>query len=126
MPDPFDPEAWYKPDRDGDLDEYLQTHDGHSATAVFKGYHWYKVLKKQGYLIPNFSVIRLMWNVGGGDEHFIVTEDFKLKGLELKGTIASLFSGRKGIHDPKSILSKRNPCWETQDLQLDADQRKQG
>jgi hypothetical protein len=69
------------------------------------------MLWEQGYLLQNFSYIRLMWNIGRGDEHFLVLEEGLLQGLE-----AGIHSGREGIHKPEKILRKKNPCWEAQHL----------
>ena len=111
MKSPFDLEQWYKPERDGSLEDYLKTHDGISCFPLFKGIKIYEKLLKEGYLIPNYSTIRLMWNVGREDEHFLVLEDSKLEGLSL-----SAHSGREGIHDYKKILKKI--CFEAQHLKI--------
>lgn len=101
----------YNKKRDGPLEQYLETHDGISCFPLFHGYRMYQELWNKGYLLPNISVIRLMWNVGKGDEHFLVLEDKRLQGLE-----ANMHSGRPGIHDPKKILKSRGPCWEANPL----------
>jgi hypothetical protein len=103
----------YHPKRDGALEEYLKAHNGFTCMPLFKGYGQYKMLWDKGYLQPRVSVIRLMWNVGRGDEHFIVTKDNRLEGC----TGLEFHSGRPGIHDPKVVLSARNcPVWEAQHL----------
>ena len=63
----------------------------------------------EGYLRPNHSIIRLMWNFGREDEHYLVLKDGKLKGLELPA-----HSGREGVHDYKKILN--GVCFEAQYL----------
>ena len=107
--------GWYIPKRDGPLEEYLRSHNGYSGTfSLFKGYRYYGIMKKRGYLIPNCTIIRLMWNVVRGDEHFGVTEDFQLMGIGQD----TPHPGRPGIHDPRKILSSRNPCWEVHNFKL--------
>lgn len=101
MKNPFDSEGWYTPERDGSLEKYLETHDGFSCFPLFKGIEIYEKLLKEGYLRPDYSVIRLMWNIGREDEHFLVLKNGKLKGLAL-----SAHSGRGGIHDYQEILKE--------------------
>ena len=109
MRNPFDSEGWYNLERDGGLEEYLETHDGFFTFPLFKGIEIYEKLLKDDYLIENYSVIRLMWNIGRDDEHFLVLEDRKLEGLAL-----SAHSGRGGSHDYKEIL--KEACWEAQSI----------
>ena len=102
----------YDPKRDGNLEEYLLTHLGYVGPFnLFKGYEWYKILVEKEYLVPHIGVIRLMWNIGRDDEHFVITEDFRLEGME-----APAHAGRKGIHDPKDILTDDGPGWEAHNL----------
>ncbi|MDP4012970.1 MAG: hypothetical protein Q8R00_05205 [Candidatus Nanoarchaeia archaeon] len=103
--------AHYQPKRDGTLAEYLKTHNGISCFPLFRGYSWYKELWKKEYLMPG-SIIRLMWNVGRGDEHFLVLEKDKLQGIG-QGTG---HGGREGIHHPKEILTNKGPQWEAHRL----------
>ena len=104
--------AWYQPKIDGTLEEYLETHDGFSVFPLFKGYKYYKILWDKGYLEPQISVIRLMWNVGRDDEHFRVLGEY-----EIEGIIISAHAGRSGKHDPRKLLSKRDcPPWEATNL----------
>jgi len=108
VPHPFDPKPWYNPKRDGTLDEYFERFDEQQACPLFKGYAWFEKLRDRGYLMPNVSFIRIMWNVGREDEHYRVTADFKLEDI-----VGSAHSGQQGIHDPKKILA-RGPAWEPQ------------
>ena len=51
-----------------------------------------------------------MWNVGRDDEHFLVTEEGRLEGLE-----APRHSGRKGIYNPEDLLME-DVFWEAHRL----------
>ena len=82
-----------------DIIKYLKIHDGFQVHPLFEGYEQFEFLKSQNLLVPRITTIRLMWNIGRGDEHFDITEDFKLEGILLNA-----HSGRPGIHDPKEIL----------------------
>lgn len=102
--------AAYNPKKDGTLEAYLETHDGNIACPLFKGFDHFEMLRSEGWLGPRFSIIRLMWNVGRGDEHFGITEDWKLEGIPLEH-----HGGREGIHDPRIVLAE-GPCFEAQQL----------
>jgi len=105
---------------DGTLEAYLGTHDGYSAFPLFRGYRHYKMLWRRGYLEPGLSVIRLMWNIGRDDEHFIVHGEYEIEGIS-----ATAHAGRPGKYDPRKLLSERNcPPWEAQHLNLDPKPRR--
>jgi len=109
----FYKKIWYQPEKDGTLEEYLETHDGLSCTPLFKGYEHYQMLWDKGYFDPEIGVVRLMWNVGRDDEHFIVLGKYKIKGCNYLPAHA----GRPGIHDPRKLLSEKTcPPWEAQSL----------
>lgn len=108
--------ASYNEMRDGPLGEYLRTHDGYNAFPLFKGIDDFEMLRQQGWLEPRISVIRLMYNVGRDDGHYVVTEDFKLEGLQ-----ANAHSGDEGIFEPAELLKDappfeghhlRGPAWK--------------
>lgn len=102
----------YNEIRDGLLENYLNVFDGHNSFPLFRGYDQYKMLWDKGYLISDFSIIRLMWNVGRGDEHFRVIDDKTVEGLEVP-----VHFGRPERSDIKKILDAKNaPCFEAQCL----------
>ena len=109
----FESEAWYKPERDGSLEDYFETHDGFSTFPLFRGVEIYEKLLKEGYLIPNYSIIRLMWNFGREDEHFLVVENGRLQGIQ-----SPAHAGRKGVMDYKEIIKEEGPCFEAQNLKV--------
>lgn len=82
-----------------DIVKYLRKHDGFQVHPLFEGYPQFEFLKAQNLLVPRITSLRLMWNLGRWDEHFSITEDFKLEGILLNA-----HSGRPGIHEPKEIL----------------------
>ena len=102
---------WYNEKRDGKLENYLIKHDGCNSFPLFKGYRHFKMLWNRGYLIPDFSVIRIMWNIGRGDEHYLVKNEASLEGLEVP-----VHFGKSGIHKVKNILNNKCPSWEAQHL----------
>ena len=113
MPHPLDPEPWYKENRDGKLEEYIAErvkHDTFGVFPLFKGYTWYEKLWDLGYLLPDRSYVRLMWNIGRGDEHFVVLSREEIKGLhDVPG-----HPGREGIHKVRKVLTNKSPVWEAQ------------
>jgi hypothetical protein len=109
----FRPRAWYQPKKDGTLEEYFLTHDGHITFPLFHGWAHYKMLWDRGYLEPNISVIRLMWNIGREDEHFGVLGEHEIEGI----TDIAAHRGRPGKFDPQKLLAERDcPPWEAQNL----------
>ena len=101
----------YVPKRGGSLEKYLETHDGHSVFPLFRGPKMFEILMKKGYFLPDYSVVRLMWNVGRGDEHFYVDKDYKLVGVDVP-----VHAGRHGVHSYKDILKDDGPSWEASSL----------
>jgi len=80
------------------------------------------MLVDEGYILPEFTSIRLMWNTGRDDEHFIVNEQFQLEGCD--GLIHH--AGRPGIFDPEEFLERKElPPWEAQHLNPYPEKRKQ-
>lgn len=103
----------YTPKRDGTLEKYLESHNGISSFALFKGYNHYKLLWNREYLEPNISVIRLMWNFGRDDEHFLVLGEYEIQGL----SDLPAHPGREGTFDPRRLLEERDcPYWEAHNL----------
>jgi len=103
----------YHPEVDGTLEEYLQTHNGRTAFPLFRGIKYFTIMKKRGWLEPRWTIVRLLWNTGRGDEHFFVTENFQLEGME-----GPAHSGREGIHAPSKILKMDGPLWEIYNLMM--------
>jgi hypothetical protein len=102
--------AAYDEKRDGPLSSYIEARDGTGTFTLFKGFEHFDMLRREGWLAPNMSVIRVMWNTFRGDEHFGVTEDFQLEGIENRS-----HGGRPGIHDPRTLLAE-TPPFEAQRL----------
>jgi hypothetical protein len=102
----FDPKA-------DSLEEYLKIYNGRSAFPLFEGYEPYRMIWDKGLFIPDFSIIRVMWNVGRGDEHYLVSGEFELIGIE-----DEYHGAKPGKHDPRKILTKKSPAWEAQHLKI--------
>lgn len=99
--------AAYEPKRDGPLEEYLKIRDGFSCFPLFRGYKQFKMLWDLGYLEPHISVIRLMWNLGRGDEHYGVLGEFELEGIENHA-----HGGEVGTHDVRKLLKRKQINFE--------------
>ncbi len=110
--------VWYTPERDGDLKTYLESRDGRTTTYVFKGFKQYKMLWDEGYLEPEISHIRLMWNVGRGDEFFGVKGLHEIEGYDN----VPVHTARSGIHDPEKVLEE-GPLFEAHCLNPNPVQR---
>jgi hypothetical protein len=93
------------------LEEYLRVYDGHMAFPLFKGYKHYRMIWDRGLFIPNESIIRLMRDGGRGGEHYLVIEEFEMRGLA-----HDLHGGKSGKHDPRKILGGKCPPWEARHL----------
>jgi hypothetical protein len=91
----------YVPERDGELKTYLERQDG-GTFCLFKGYKQYKMLWDQGFLEPDITHIRLMWNIGRGDEFFGVRGLHEIEGYDN----IPFHTARSGIHDPKKVLEE--------------------
>lgn len=105
-------QPFYTPERDGTLEEHLKVYNGISAFPLFKGFKQFKMLWEEGWFIPNFSVVRIMWNVGRGDEHYTVISSDELEGID-----ASYHQGKQGRHSAREIFGRKDcPCFEAQHL----------
>lgn len=96
--------ACYNQERDGPLDVFLDTRNSGGTFALFDGLDAYELLKREGWLAPRISIIRLMWNAGRGDAHFQVTEDFRLEGIA-----NAAHGGEPGIHEPADVFKDAPP-----------------
>ena len=111
MNDLFCGDPWYQPERDGTLEDYLKIHNGQFSFPLFKGYGQYKMLWDEGYLEPQISFIRLMWNIGRGDEHFIVLGEYEIEGI----SDLPAHAGREGVYDVRELLDSDDcPLYEAQ------------
>jgi hypothetical protein len=105
--------AWYTPGRDGPLKDFLEYARTGSFNPMFKGYEHYKMLWDEGFLVPDYSTIRLMWNTSRGDEGFFVKGEFQIEGMDG----VALHTARPGIHDPRKVLEAPDcPYWEAHGL----------
>jgi hypothetical protein len=93
------------------LEEYLKVYDGSRAFPLFKGYAHYKMIWDKGLFIPDWSIIRIMFDRGRGDEHYWVTGEFEITGLEHE-----YHGGKPGKHDPRKVLAGECSVWEAQHL----------
>ncbi len=91
--------VWYNPKRDGTIEEYIKYCRIEMLPKCFKGYGQFKDLKDKGYITPNITNLRLMYNYARDDEFYGVIDGYRLEGI-----ILNSHSGKEGIHDPKDIL----------------------
>ena len=101
--------VWYDPLRDGTLDEYIKRFKQNRISGYFKGHEQFRQLADSGYLTPNVTSIRIMYGSERDDEFYFVVDDFRLEGAELRA-----HSGRKGIYDPREVLSEDTPHFEVE------------
>jgi hypothetical protein len=99
--------VWYDPSRDGSIEDYVEHCRNERIPKCFKGHEQFQQLIDLGYITPNITSIRIMYNFARGDEFYGVVDDFKLEGI-----ILNAHSGKKGIHDPKELLSEDVPYFE--------------
>lgn len=97
----FIDQPYYTPERDGSIAEFLSKFD-YGTFPLFRGLEQYTLLWNDGFLVPDYSVIRVMWNVGRGDEHYNVMNDGKLEGID-----APAHQGNPGVHDAKDLLFRK-------------------
>ncbi len=112
MKDPFQPQCWYDPKKHGSLDDYLKIQlDSTGTFCLFKGVKQFNLLWDAGYIISNFTCIRLMYNLGRGDEHYCVIDKNTVSGVN-----AGFHAGKPGTHEIKDILAKDAPAFEAHPL----------
>jgi hypothetical protein len=99
--------VWYDPSRDGTIEEYIEHCRNERIPKCFRGPEQFQQLVDLGYITPNITSIRIMYCSGRGDEFYGVVDDFKLQGIEV-----AVHCGKKGIHDPKELLSRDVPHFE--------------
>ena len=104
----------YNEERDGPLERYFETHDGFSTFPLFRGPSIYERIWNEGYIIPRFTWLRLMWNLGRDDEHFAILEDGGLEGI----SHAPAHAGRPGNYEYTDIIfdNPNTPCFELGNL----------
>jgi len=111
--------GWFTPEMET-IEEYISRF-GYGSNPLFKGYEHYEILLDAGYLIPDRSVIRLLWGFSRGDEGFYVTGDYQLRGMD----DIKIHTARSGVFDPKDILGDEEcPMWEAYNLRREPKPRK--
>jgi len=95
------PHSPYDPRYDGSVFYYCRRIIENNAFPLFSVEKHYQLLWNEGLLIPDFSVIRVMWNTGRDDEHFLVVNENTLQGI---GNSSGRHSGRPGTHSIDQIL----------------------
>ena len=101
--------VWYNPQRDGTIEEYIENCRNERLPK----------LVDLGYITPNITSIRIMYSSGRGDEFYGIVDDFKLEGIEVH-----VHAGKKGIHDPKALLSGDVPHFEVDMMNPHPESRK--
>ena len=99
--------VWYDSSRDGTIKEYIEHCRNEMISKCFKGHEQFQQLVDLGYITPNITSIRIMYNIYRDDEFYGVINNFQLEGI-----ILNAHSGKEGIHDPKQILSGDTPYFE--------------
>lgn len=98
---------WYQKERDGKLSDFLEERCfGGGTVALFKGIEGFNFLKENNLFKSGATSIRVMWNIGRGDEYYKVVEnngEIMLEGITSTGS----HDGNPGLHKPEDILEKR-------------------
>jgi hypothetical protein len=98
---------WYQKERDGKLSDFIEERCfGGPASALFKGIEAFNMLEEKNLLKNGHTSIRVMWNVGRGDEHYTVVEqngEIMLEGV----TSTKSHDGMAGLHKPEDILERK-------------------
>lgn len=82
--------------------EYLDIYDGSSAVPTFRGSIAFEYLRYQGLILPGHTYIRLMWNLGRGDEFFNITLRYELLGADY----VPAHTARSGVFTPEEVLDQ--------------------
>lgn len=103
----------YRGSIDGDIKKYLiEAHSNGMVCPTFKGYEPFEQLWDLGVVTPQITSIRLMFNIGRGDEHYIVADKEHLEGIVIKA-----HPGQEGLHITKELLTKtKADYWEVNGL----------
>ncbi|MBI2578613.1 MAG: hypothetical protein HYW26_02785 [Candidatus Aenigmarchaeota archaeon] len=97
---------FYKPERDGTIENYLKNRRETNLPFAFRGLEPYQQLWDKGYIAPGIASIRLVFSHARSDEHYCVVSEQELEGVELP-----VHSGKAGIHDPREILTGKDFSW---------------
>lgn len=100
----------------GDLEKYLQEHDGHGADNLFRGYEYFGIMKDKGYLVPNMTMVRVDQSLAP-DIGYFVNADFNLESAGYGRQNMSMMGAKKGVYDPTVALKDKN--WSIYGLSLD-------
>jgi hypothetical protein len=98
---------------DGDIKQHLKNmHESGAVAPTFKGYEPFKQLWDLGFVTPQITVIRLMFNLGRGDENYSIVDEENLEGV-----ILNCHSGIPGVHNTKELLTNtKAKYWEISGL----------
>ncbi|MAG02218.1 hypothetical protein CMI42_02680 [Candidatus Pacearchaeota archaeon] len=102
---------WYDAQRDGTIEDYIEYCRNERLPKCFRGPEQFQRLVDLGYITPDITSIRIMYNFGRGDEFYSVVRGFKLEGADVL-----VHSGKQGIHDPRELLSGDVPHFEIDNL----------
>lgn len=103
----------YNPKQNGTVQGYIRKCREERVPICFKGAAQFQMLVDLGLVIPHMTFVRLMYNLGRGDEAYQVVDGFRLEGLEI-----AVHGGQSGIHDAKKILSRKAPYFEVSGLRI--------
>jgi len=107
MGDLFTGARSYCPQKDGSLLDYLENCRSSGRDPLFHGIEPLREAFQSGLVRPGFTLIRLMWNFGRTDEHYVIRSRDHLEGILL-----AAHSGRPGIHPIEDIVNDDAPKWE--------------
>lgn len=97
---------FYKPRRDGPIENYLKMRKEMNLPFSFRGLEPYQELWNKRYIMPDIASVRLVFSHARSDEHYCVVSEHELEGIELP-----MHSGKPGMHDPEKILTDKEISW---------------
>jgi len=105
----------YTPEIRGDLEEYLQEHNGSSADNLFYGPEYFFIIKDKGFMIPRITYVRVDQSPIP-DIGYFVNSDYLLESSGPGEPNMSVMGAKKGVYDPNKALKDKR--WSISGLKL--------
>lgn len=91
----------------GDLQTYLQVHNGCGVDNLFHGSEHFFEIQKNGWMKPNITMVRVDQSPAP-DIAYMVNSSYKLESRGRGEENMSLVGAHEGIYEPKEVLDERN------------------
>ncbi len=106
----------YSPEKQGDLWEYLRTHDGASTSNAFRGPKYFFVMKGINLLVPSWSCMRVFQSPAP-DITYVINDKFLLESSGRGNYNMSAMGAEKGVYSPERVL--KNKVWSVFNLNIE-------